>query len=123
MRRRNRVLWILAVGIASIVFALWPRGVEVIVTNVGTSVMRDLRVVVTGKTYELGELQPNARHRLRVNPTGESHIVLEYTDPSAAPRAVTVDCYFEPNDYGSIAVDVAEGVIIRNAAATRRTPW
>lgn len=123
MRRGNRVLWILAVGIASIVFALWPRGVEVIVTNAGTSVMRDVRVVVTGKTYELGELQPNARRNLRVNPTGESHLVVDYTDPSGTPQAVTVDCYFEPNYYGTIAVDVADGVVIRNAAAIRRTPW
>jgi len=121
--RSNRVLWILAVGIASIVFALWPRGVEAILTNVGTTVMRDVRVVVTGKTYELGGLQPNERRSLRVNPTGESHIVIDYTDPSGTPRSVTVDCYFEPNYYGSVSVDVAEGATARTMVAIRPTPW
>ncbi len=120
MRNRKVVISFiaLAVGVATVAGFLWERpdsssGVTAIVTNGGTAPMRNVRVVVTGHTYSLGDLSAKEMRTVRLEPSGESHIVLTYVDESGGPQSLPVDCYFEPRYSGEIEVDVADGKVIR----------
>lgn len=122
MRRR----WWIILGIAVIgagAFLLWPRGVKVVVGNTGTAAMRDMRVVVTGGSYTLGDLRPGESRGVHVKPSGESSITLQYADAGGGPQSVDLDCYIEPGYAGSVSVDVANGAVVRKADSTRPTPW
>jgi hypothetical protein len=123
-----RRIWWIILGIAVIgagAFLLWPRGVKVVVANTGTTAMRDVRVAVTGNSYRLGDLRPGERRGVHVKPTGDSSITLQYTDEGGGgdPQSVDLDCYIEAGYAGSVSVDMANGVVVRKADATRPSPW
>jgi hypothetical protein len=40
-------------------FLLWPRGVKTVVRNAGSATMRDVHVLVKGRSYAPGDIQPN----------------------------------------------------------------
>jgi hypothetical protein len=117
-RKSFITLIVVALGIAGAAAVLWARrdsgsGVKTIVTNSGSGPMRDVRLVVTGGTFPLGDLAANQTRAVRVKPTGESHIVLTYVDPSGLSQRLSVGCYFEPRYSGEIALDVADNKVIR----------
>ena len=122
-----RRLWWIILAVAVIgagAFLLWPRGVKVVVGNTGTAAMRDVHVVVTGGSYGLGDIRPGEYRAVHVKPTGDSSITLQYTDEGGGdPQSVDLDCYIEAGYAGSVSVDVANGLIVRKADATRTTPW
>jgi hypothetical protein len=74
--------------------------------------MGDVRVVVTGRSYAVGDLRQQESRSVRVRPTGESHIVLRYADAGGAERSVEVNCYFEPGYSGRITVNIADGGVV-----------
>ena len=118
MRRHLWDILAIAIVIAAGVLAFLPRGVKAIVRNADSATMRDVEVVVTGRTYALGDIQPNKIRSVRVNPTGESNIKIRYTDVSGTSRTVVVDCYVEDGTSGSISVDVANGAVAAKADNT-----
>lgn len=124
-RRRWAIVAVIAVVVVAIPASLliWTPGVKAVVTNTGTTAMRNVRVEVTGGAYPIGDLQPGEKRSVRVRPKGESHIVLRYADPDGATHAVDVDCYFESGYSGSIAADVADGKVTRIDNAIRLTPY
>src|SRR5258705_7111898 len=97
----RRLRWIipLVVIVAVGTFVAWPRGVKAVVRNTGTTAMHDVHVVVTGRSYSIGDLAPNQSRATRVNPTGDSRIVLTYADGNGVRHELTVDCYLESGHY------------------------
>ena len=67
MRHRLWIILVIAV-VAAGVFLLWPRGVKTVVRNAGSAPMRDVHVLVTGRSYALGDIQPNEVRSVRVKP-------------------------------------------------------
>ncbi len=65
------------------------------VHNGDSSTFKSCVVQVTGNSYPIGDLPPGASTTVNVNPTGESHIVVEYTDGKGVKRRVPVDCYMD----------------------------
>ena len=113
------IVLIVAVAVAAIAFLLWPRGVNVIVVNAGSSPMTSVSVAVTGGTFAMPNIPPNEARNVRVKPTGDSNIVLTYTD-AAGPHTVVVDCYLGNGGYsGSITIDVANGTIVQKLDSIR----
>ena len=104
----SRVI-VLAAGL----YLLWPGGVKAVVRNAGSGTMHDVRLLVTGRTYSLGDLQPKEIRSVRVNPTGESSITIRYTEGAGAPKVVDADCYVEAGYSGSISVDVGDVGVTR----------
>lgn len=81
-----------------------------------------VHVLVTGRSYGLGDIQPGAHGIAKVRPTDESAISIDYKDADGASRSVTVDCYIEPGYTGSIAVDVADGAITQHSIKIHPSP-
>jgi hypothetical protein len=108
--------------LAAAVIPLWPRGVKAVVRNASDSPMRNVRLVVTGRSYTLGDIRPNETRTARVNPTGESDITIEYTDASGTLKAVRADCYIEHGYFGTIRVGVANGAVTGKTNDIRVTP-
>jgi hypothetical protein len=121
MRRR---LWIILAIVVVAVGAvlLWPRGIKAVVRNAGGETMKDVHVLVTGRSYALGDIQPNEVRSVRVNPVGESSIKIQYTDAAGASRSADAACYIESGYSGSITVDIANGTITRKVDGVRITP-
>ena len=117
MRRRLFLAGLLAAGIvtAAGVAALWPRGVRVIVTNRGPEPLGDVVVYVTGNVYRLGTLGVGESQTVSVQAHGESHVALEFTRPAGDQVRLNAGGYFESSGYeGTIEIDLAGGVIVRN---------
>ena len=122
--RRLRWILLLLVVVAVVTFVAWPRGVKAVIRNTGTTAMHDVHVVVTGRSYSIGDLAPSQSRATRVQPTSESHIVLTYADGQGGAHLLTVDCYIESRHYsGSITVDVADGAVAKVDDQIRLTMW
>lgn len=120
MRRRLPIIFA-ALSIAAVGAVLfWPRGVTAVVRNAGADTIRDVHVVVTGRSYPLGDIAPGQARSVRLRPAGESSITLRFTDSAA--RSAHVDCFLEPGYSGSIEIDIAGGVVSRVANNIRATP-
>jgi hypothetical protein len=122
MPAKSKRLFILVATIAAVVAAAaalllfvirHPSGLTAEITNTGVTPMRSIAVHVTGRSYPLGDLRPGESRRVRVDPAGESHLELAYTDPTGAPQSLTADCYFESGYRGQITVDVTNGKVTR----------
>lgn len=131
MRRRWRIiLAIVVVGVSVVgagAYLAWPgggglAGVETVVRNSSPAPMRDVRVVVTGGSYRIGDIPPGESRSVRVKPSGDSSVRLEYTDAGGA-RSVDLDCYIEAGYSGGISVDVANGAVVRKSEAIRPGPY
>lgn len=88
-------------------------GVTVTVRNSGLTSLHNLHVLVTGQTYELGDVSSGAIKKCTVRPTGESHVEISYRLTDGTMRGHTVDCYFESGYRGTIEAEIGDGGLIR----------
>ncbi len=88
-------------------------GVTATVKNTGSSTLDGVVVIVTGKTYSAGNIQPGQSASVVVNPQSESRLVIEYSDPTGNQHSLPVDCYFESGYRGSITVEVSGNQIAK----------
>lgn len=125
-----RVLWVTAilVLILILIFAVYlflPRGVIVIVNNVGKVPLQEVWVHVTGMSYSFGNIAPGKSRSIRVNPTSESHVEVSFRTPNERPRSMVAGCYFEHNYSGTVTVEVdgasKEPVSVRSDVSVG--PW
>jgi hypothetical protein len=99
---------------ATVVFVVWywafryTNGVEFTLKNVGADALRSVTVELTGKSYVLGDIPSGASKTVKVNPLGESHIDLRFSDG----RMLTIDCYVEPDYGGNIEADVTSQAVV-----------
>lgn len=88
-------------------------GVMVVITNAGDTPMQDVVVHVTGNAYESGTIAPGAEDRVRVEPSGESHVEISFADENRTQQRLVADCYFEPRHYhGTIKIAISGDEII-----------
>lgn len=104
---------LLLIGILALVAAFLlaesgATGVAFTVTNVGSDTLRSVTVKVTGRAYSIGDLSPGKSKSINVDPTGESHIELIFSDS----RRLMIDCYFEPRYEGKIAAEVTSQDVV-----------
>lgn len=118
MIRRHVLAWVvlavvLAFGAAAYLFVS-SRGVRVAVVNQGPGTLHDAVVHVTGQSYRLEDVAVGAQATVRVEPSGESHVEVAFTDPEGASHRLGVDTYFEADGYhGTIVVEIRSNVIER----------
>src|SRR5579875_702637 len=106
MRSRRYLLVLIAVaGIASIAwiaYRLVPSRILVIVNNHGPETLLGVTVHVTGASYDIGDLLPGATKQVRVSPTGESGVRIEFADETGKRVHSDWVGYFESGYGGSI---------------------
>jgi len=87
--------------------------------------MTDVTIEVTGKSYPVGDLKPSESASVRVNPSGESHVEIEYRDHQDVQRRLVADCYFEGGRlyHGRIDVTVRNNEIQRIVDDIRIGPF
>jgi hypothetical protein len=100
-----------ALPAALIVFYATTRGVRVTVENRGPTALRAVIVHVTGNSYPLGDLKPMSSRSVKVNPRGDSHVEIEYTDESGRPVRLNAGGYFESGYHGTVWVGIRDGRI------------
>jgi hypothetical protein len=102
----------LAITVAALLVAYQSSfGVQVSVSNDGDTPVHDLVVHVTGRSYPIGDVQPGSSRNLRVNPTSESHLELEFTGEDGRRVRLDAGGYFEPGYRGRIDVRIKDGKI------------
>lgn len=95
----------MAIGIATI---MHPLGIHVVVRNIGDAPMQDVVVHVTGNSYDLGTIGCGEQDRVKVRPSGESHVEISFLNSHGQQRRLVADCYFESRHYhGTITIDVS----------------
>lgn len=89
-----------------------PAGVTVEVVNAGQEPMLALQVLVTGRTYELGDLAAGQEASVQVEPTGDTNVRLRFVDGEGVQRELAVDCQFGYSGFrGTIRASVADGEV------------
>ncbi|WP_164100610.1 hypothetical protein [Candidatus Laterigemmans baculatus] len=116
---KRRKLWMPAivfalvagwVGLAAFQFR---SGVRIIVENAGTSPLKSVVLHVTGASYALGDIAVGKSATMRVRPTGESHLEIEFTRSDGETRRLDAGGYFEPGYLGAMRVEIKDGQIFR----------
>lgn len=81
-------------------------GVAVTVTNGSGADITSLSVRFTGGRRSAPRVEPAGRFRTRVNPTGESDLVVEFLDASGNGHTNEVDVYLEPDYRGAVRITI-----------------
>ena len=93
------------------VLAYWHHavGVFVIITNRRSTPITDFVLHVTGQSIQVGQIAAGQSRRVKVSPTGDSHLEFEIKDRAwgTSGRRTHV-CYFGPGFQGQIELDIDE---------------
>jgi hypothetical protein len=119
--QKQRRWWLLAIPVGLVIAVLigvvafqLRSGIRVAVENTGTTPLKSVVLHVTGASYELGDIAPGESATARVNPTGESHLEVDFTDADGQTQRLNAGGYFESGYRGSIRVVINDGVIDKN---------
>ena len=92
------------VGTGLVSYKLLDAGVTVTVKNASGGEITNLQIKFTGGSKSSPKLKPAEFFETKVNPNGESHLVVEFADSSGKQHSAKVDVYFEHNYSGTIHV-------------------
>jgi hypothetical protein len=116
--RKRRRLWLLpmpAVLVIAVLSGLLvvqsKSGVRVTIQNTGSSALKLVVLHVTGASYKLGDIAVGESVTMRVDPTSESHLEVEFTDIDGQVQRVNGGGYFESGYRGTIRVEIKDGQI------------
>lgn len=84
-------------------------GVTVIVINTSGGEITNLQIKFTGGSKSSPKLKPAESFETKVNPNGESHIDVEFSDSSGKRHSAKVDVYLERNYSGTIRITLEPG--------------
>lgn len=112
VRRRCRTKFIRVLAVALIGFGLgacclpFSGGVNVDVTNEGSTPIANLKISFTGSERTLSKLGAGSTHEFRVQPTGESDITISFLDANGSTHSHGDIVYLEPNYQGRVDIKV-----------------
>ena len=115
-RGLTRALWAVAVLLLVVGAAAVNRhyflGVFVVITNQQSAPITDVVLYVTGQSIQVGHIDAGESRRVKVSPTGDTHLEFEFKDiASKASGRLSHDYYFGPGFYGQIELDIGDGSI------------
>jgi hypothetical protein len=94
-----------AIGLAvSYATCEWTRRLSVVVENEGPAALEDVHVFVTGDSAVVGRIDPGERARVRVQPTGDSHV--EIGVGSTRGERLVADTYLMRGSTGTVRIVV-----------------
>ena len=120
MTETKRRWWLFAIPalilvlVGFVLFVQFRPGIVVTIENTGTIPLKSVVLHVTGASYELGNIAPGASEKVRVRPTGESHLEIEFTDPDGQVKRLDAGGYFESGCRGTIQVSIKDGTSDKN---------
>ena len=82
------------------------RGVEVRIHNASNRPLSSVVLLVTRRSYQIGDLPPDATSAVFVHPTSESGVGISFADPQGHAKRLHAGGYFEDGYSGSISIDV-----------------
>ncbi len=81
-------------------------GVTVLVNNASGGEITNLQIKFTGGSKSSPKLKPAESFETKVNPSGSSHLVVDFADSSGKQHSAKADVYFERNYSGTIHVTI-----------------
>ncbi len=82
------------------------RGFLVIVANQSPNAIRDVKILFTGGEISLLEIKSGETRCVRVNPTSESDLRMNFTDVHGQRQTNPLNIYLEPGYMGWVKVKV-----------------
>jgi len=128
MTNKPRQFWFIGVLacivllVIGLVVTLFHSGLHVVIQNTGSQPLRSVVLHVTGASYSLGDILPGATAHATVHPASESHLEIDFTDPTNKTERLDAGGYFEPGYRGTIDISIKDGVIEMNEQDIR-LPW
>lgn len=98
------VTFVALVGLLS--WQFMAGGVDVTLTNVTGGEISGLRITFTGGTTSAATVEAAGVFTTRVNPSGESHLIIEHVDSSGKQHTNVVDVYLEHNYRGKVHISI-----------------
>jgi hypothetical protein len=99
------ILFLLALALA-IGLERSRKGVEVVLTNQGSSPVRNVRVWFSGGSDIVSEVRAGAQERMRVRPRSESGLRLEFVDSQGGQHSEPINVYIEPGYGGRVTIEI-----------------
>ncbi|WP_347244394.1 hypothetical protein [Thermogutta sp.] len=96
------------IAFAVLLFLKWQyaSGVSVTLQNDSGKPIQDVVLSYTGGRTCLPYLAEGSRVTTRINPSGESHLEVDWVDPGGNAYHRVVDCYFERNYSGTLDITI-----------------
>ena len=104
--------------VAGLVVTFFRSGIHVTIRNTGSQPLRSVVLHVTGASYNLGEIPPEATAQTTVNATGDSHLEIELVDDDQTKR-LDAGGFFQPRYRGTIDISIKDGLIEKNEQQIR----
>ncbi|MEN6336562.1 MAG: hypothetical protein ABFE01_20090 [Phycisphaerales bacterium] len=101
----------------------WTAGVHVEITNRAGGALTQIDVAYSGGAIHISELKPGVSYGRRINPDGESHLELAWTDSAGEKHARKLDLYFEHNYRGRVDITVQADNRVTWIDTTRSSVW
>jgi len=89
-------------------------GIHVTLQNTGSQPLRSAVLVVTGNSYNLGDIPPGANAEATVKCTGDSHLEIEFMDEDGQTKRLDAGGFFQSGYRGTIRVSIKDGLIQEN---------
>jgi hypothetical protein len=84
------------------------RYVTVTVTNVTKLRISRVQLAYTGGSCEVTDLKPRASKSVRIQPTGDSGLVVTVLDSAGSLQSKKAEVYFEQGDRASVFIEIRE---------------
>ena len=116
MTDKKQRRWLIAVLIIVLVVVMIQSrsGIHVTILNAGATPLRSVVIHVTGDSHSVGDIAPGGAIRVRVRPTSDSHLEIEFTDDDGQLKRLDAGGYFKSGYRGTIQVSIKEGMIDTN---------
>ena len=115
VEQKRRRFWLLPIpavliiaALSSLLFFQIKSGVRVAIQNTGSSPLKSVVLHVTGASYEVGDVAVGESVTMRVSPTSESHLEVEFTDSEGHVQRLNAGGYFESGYRGTIRVEIKD---------------
>ena len=81
---------------------------EFVVTNKDSEAIDSLKVIVTGNTYWINNLESEETKKIAIETTGESDVKLRADNR----KLLTIEVYFEPRQSGTITAAITKDSVL-----------
>jgi hypothetical protein len=86
-------------------YQIFTSGVNVTIKNIDSVPLENVSVLLEGKTFELGEIEPGKAKSVRLNPSQKTEIYLAHGESNNPPKMLKVGEALEPGYQGNMLVE------------------
>lgn len=86
-------------------YQIFTSGVNLTIKNIDSVPLENVSILLEGKTFDLGEIEPGRAKTIRLNPSQETEIYVAHGEENNPPKMLKVGRALEPGYQGNMLVE------------------